>query len=270
MENERYSIIEDILKVPKECIENSVIPKTVIADESNLKTSDKNIFKDYVRQIKWCYNFSERNVTIRKKEEDTLYSEVQLFNVILKDENFNRVPGADKYSKSYFVEDKKIDRIIDILFRSVPYPVIIVVQYKKEIKLFVAHINQHLVDSSKITLEEIFNTNWINTENMDDLEIKLFNDIQYEKQDLNNFYSFYKGYVDTIITYNAVLTAGHDVKLNPEKIRKINTELDKLNKGVQELRRELKKETQPQLKMEINNKIRKKLIQIEELINKLE
>lgn len=138
---ERHCIIEDFLKVPKECIEDTVIAKNIIADEGNLKTKDKNIFKDYIRQIKWCYNFSDRNVRIPKyNDEKRDYEEVQLFNMILKDENLSKISGANKYSEQYFKEDKKIERVVDILFRFVPYPIIIVVQYKKEIKLFVTHI----------------------------------------------------------------------------------------------------------------------------------
>lgn len=268
---ERHCIIKDFLKVPNECIEDTVIAKNVIADEGNLKTKDKNIFKDYIRQIKWCYNFSDRNVRIPKyKDEKRDYDEVQLFNIILKDENFSKIPGVNKYSKQYFKEDKKIERVVDILFRFVPYPIIIVVQYKKEIKFFATHISNHLVDSSKITLDKIFTTNWINTENMDNFEIKFIEDIQYENQDLTNIYTFYKGYADSIIKYNGVITAGHEVKLSSDEIQEINSIIDNLNKEVQNLRKKLKKETQPNKIVKINNKIRDKLFEEEELIKKLE
>lgn len=104
---------------------------------------------------------------------------------------------------------------------------------------------------------------------MDDFEVKLLDDIQYENHDLTNMYTFYKGYVDKIISYNGAIIKGKEINLSPDEIRDITNEMEYINKEIQNLRKKLKKETQPNKIVEINNRIRDNLFKEEELIEKL-
>ena len=59
-------LIEDILEVPRDCVVDSVIPKKDIFEAADSKTKDKKIFTDLIKQIKWCYNFTEDNIRVDK------------------------------------------------------------------------------------------------------------------------------------------------------------------------------------------------------------
>ena len=63
-------LIEDILEVPRDCIVNSVIPKKEIFEAAELNNKDKRIFTDLIKQIKWCYNFTEDNIRVIKYSDD--------------------------------------------------------------------------------------------------------------------------------------------------------------------------------------------------------
>lgn len=78
------SLIGDILEVPNGCVIDYVIPKKEVFEAADLKTKDKKIFTDIVKQIKWCYKFDEDTLRISKYTDDVRnYSEVELINIIV-------------------------------------------------------------------------------------------------------------------------------------------------------------------------------------------
>lgn len=262
----REILFKEILKIPNEYSIDSYIAKERLINSGGLNSKDKEILKDYVRQIQWCYRFREDNIRIKPYLTDTRrYGEIEILNVILKDENISKSSLED----NTFVQDKKIERIVELLFRSITFPELIIVQYKSYIRLFVSHISVNLVDSKKRTIDEIISTNWIDTKNINDLEYILFNNIQLENLSHENFFKFYDGFVESIIRYNGSITSGNEVNLSTDRIKEINDEISDLNKEIKKLRSQLKKETQPRLMSEINNEIRNRRLKIRDLENEL-
>lgn len=258
-------LFKDILKIPNKYSVDKSITKKLIRSKG-LNSNDINLLKDYVRQMKWCYRFREDNIHIKPYLSDNRrYGEVEIINVILKDENISRSPLED----NTFVQDKKIERIVELLFRLITFPELIIVQYKTSIRLFVSHISVNLIDSKKRTIDEIISTNWIDTKNINDLEYTLFNNIQIENLNHDNLYEFYNGFIEAIIRYNGSITSGNEVDLSTDRIKEINDEVDSLNKEIKKLRSELKKETQPKLMSKINKKIRNKRLRLKELEDEL-
>jgi gas vesicle protein len=262
----REILFKKILKIPTEYSIDSYIAKERLINSGGLNSNDKKILKDYVRQIQWCYRFREDNIRIKPYLTDThRYGEVEIINVILKDENISRSSSED----NTFIQDKKIERIVELLFRIITFPELIIVQYKSYIRLFVSHISVNLIDSKKRTIDEVISTNWIDAKNINDLEYTLFNNIQLENLSHENFYKFYDGFVESIIRYNGSITSGNEVNLSTDRIKEINDEISDLNKEIKKLRSQLKKETQPRLMSEINNEIRNRRLKIRDLENEL-
>jgi len=258
----REILFKEILKIPKEYSIDKYIAKERLINSGSLKSSDKNILTDYVRQIQWCYKFTKENIRIEPYLDDKRrYGEVEIFNVILKDENISYSPKED----AVFIQDKKIERIVELLFKTISFPELIIVQYKSLIRLFVTHLSVNLIDSRKRTIDEIISTNWIDTKNITNIEYTLFNNIQIENLNHENFYKFYDGYVEAIIRYNGSSTTGAEVNLSTERIKEINDEKDILNKEIKKLRSELKKETQPNLMADLNNEIRIRRLKLKDL-----
>lgn len=262
----REILFKEILEISNEYSIDSYIAKERLINSGGLNSNDKTILKDYVRQIQWCYRFREDNIHIKPYLTDTRrYGEVEIINVILKDENISKSSLED----NTFVQDKKIERIVELLFRIITFPELIIVQYKSYIRLFVSHISVNLIDSKKRTIDEIISTNWIDTKNINDIQYTLFNNIQLENLSHENFYKFYDGFVESIIRYNGSLTSGNEVNLSTNRIKEINDEISELNKEIKKLRWQLKKETQPKLMSEINNEIRNRRLKIRDLENEL-
>ena len=129
----REILFKDILNISSEYSIDYYIAKEKFIYYGNLKSDDKAIFKDFVRQIQWCYRFREDNIGIKPYFDDKRrYGEVEVINIILKDENLSKSSKEDQF----FKQDKKIERLIEIVFRLIKFPELVIVQYKSFLTQF--------------------------------------------------------------------------------------------------------------------------------------
>lgn len=266
MLNGRKILIKDILYIPKKYSIDSYIAKEKFAIYGNLNAENKKIFKDYVRKIQWCYRFRDDEIMIPAFFNDKRrYGEVEIINIILKDENLSMSSKEDKFLK----QDNKVDNLINIVFRLISFPQLVVVQYRSYIRLFATHLSVNLVDSSKRTIDDIVSTNWVDTKNIKDIEYTLFNNIQVDNLSHENMYEFYNGFVEEIIRYNGSLTSGGEVDLSTDRIKEINDEIEVLKKEIKDFKSKLKGESQKRLERKYNKEIQFRRKKLKEFENEL-
>lgn len=259
------ALIEDILEVPTNCVVDSVIPKKEVFEAADLKNKDKRIFTDLIKQIKWCYNFTEDNIRVEKYvDEKRRYDEVELININLKYDNVHKIDVGK------FKEDDKIDRIADIVMRFIPYPIILTMQYDNELKFYTAHIRESKADYDKIVIDgKILSTNWMNIDNLSEIEDDLISKIQFDNLDRTDFYSFYNSYFEAIVQHDGAIMAGGTVNLSVEEIRRIYDEIYVLDLKIKEIEKEISEEDNFNAQMELNIKAHGFKQEKEKLINEL-
>lgn len=258
-------LIEDILEVPRDCIVNSVIPKKEIFEAAELNNKDKKIFTDLIKQIKWCYNFTEDNIRVSKYSDGIRnYDEVELINITLKYDNVHKIDIGK------FKEDDKIDRIADIVMRFIPYPIILTMQYDNELKFYSAHIRDSKADSEKIVIDgKILSTNWMNINRLSEIEDDFISKIQFDNLNRTDFYKFYNSYFESIVQHDGAVMAGGTVDLSVEEIKKIYDEIAMLDSKIKEIEKEISDEYNFNARMELNIKAHEFKQEKENLINKL-
>lgn len=258
-------LIEDILEVPKNCIVDSVIPKKQIFEAADLKNKDKTIFTNLIKQIKWCYNFTEDNIRVRKyADELRSYDEVELINITLKYDNVHKIDIGK------FKEDDKIDRIADIVMRFIPYPIILTMQYDTELKFYSAHIRDSKADSEKIVIDgKILSTNWMDIDNLNEIEDDFISKIQFYNLDRTDFYKFYNSYFESVVQHDGAIMAGGTVDLSVEEIKKIYDKIAILDSKIKEIEKEISEEDNFNARMELNIKAHGFKQEKENLVNKL-
>lgn len=258
-------LIEDIFEVPQECIVDRVVPKKEVIEAAELNSKDKKIFTDIVKQIKWCYNFTEDNIRVNKYIDDIRrYDEVELINIILKFDKVHKI-GAGK-----FKEDEKIDRVVEIVMRFIPYPVILTTQYENELKFYGAHIRESRADFEKIVIEDkILSTNWMDIDHLNEIEDDFISKIQFENLNRENFYKFYNSYFEAIVQHDGAMTAGGTVNLSVEEIKRIYDEISVLDMKIKEIEKEIVEESNFNVKMDLNIKAHDYKVEKDKLINEL-
>ena len=258
-------LIEDLLEVPKDCVVNSVIPKKDVFEAGNLKNKDKRIFTDLVKQIKWCYNFTQDNIRVNEYVDGKrCYREVELINITLKYDNVHKI-GIGK-----FREDEKIDRIADLVVRFIPYPLMLTIQYENDLKFYAAHIRDSKADSDRIVIDgKMINTNWMNTDKLSQIEEDFITKIQFENLKRNDFYDFYNTYFESVVQHDGALFAGGVVNLSVEEINEINNEIAFYDSKIKDIEKEIKEEHNFNRQMELNIEAHDLKVKKENLINKL-
>ena len=167
----------------------------------------------------------------------------------------------------------KIERIADIILRTIPYPSVLIFEIEKNILLALSHKQEHKSDSTKTTLEDLILTNWIDLDNLDEIDEKLFDSLNINNLSFSHFYKFYSEIVDNINIFNGSKLVKRDlsvsIKLSPDEIKAIQEEIVSKNNEIKLKRNLIKKETQFNKVVEINIEIKEVEKEIEELEAKL-
>lgn len=259
-------LIEDLIKVPSAAIVNSILPKQDIFDATKMNKSDRDYFVRYVKQIRWLYKFDDASIRIKPYEdEEKTYLEAELISIKLKKEfqDYNHNTG------NYHRFDARLDRIVDILLRFIPYPILLCAEFNDEIKFYVSHISDSKLDYDKITLDELINTEWINTNEMDGFDIELIDKLQIDNLDKTNVYTFYDDIVTAIIQYNGSKEVGQSVTLTKEEIQEIMDKIKSLEREISNLKIKIRRENNFNEKVELNVKINGLLNEIKKLQGEL-
>ena len=238
------------LNFPKECKVDRVIPKKDFY-EAGFKTSDKNIFTNNVKQIKWLYYLKEDNIQIPPyTDEEKDYTELEVLTLTLK-------------------KDNKIERICELIHRFIPYPILLIITYHEKTMLSVAHKRNSKNEEDAVTLTDMRYTDWIEDETPTEFALKLIDNLKFENLDKQNMYTLYSDIVNKIIQYNGSRYAGEELSIPVEKIKEINNQIISLNKKIEIIKYEIKKETQFNKKLEMNMKIKDMKNEIEKLEEEL-
>lgn len=223
----------DIFNIPKSCEVKNTIFKKLFYENADLSSADKTLFADVVSKITWLYCLKADTINIQPYKDDIReYGEVEFIEVDLN-------------------EDRRINRIAEIIMRTIPYPMVLIFRLGNRFKLYVAHQRTNLTDSSKNIFEELISTEWV------DKDSKMFDKLDIRKMRFNNFYALYTDIVDAISIYNVSTLISIDSNMSGVEARKITEEIEGVDKEIALLKAKLKKETQFNKKMELNIEIKK-------------
>ena len=259
-------LIEDLINVPNAAIVNNIIPKQDIFEATGMNKSDKDYFVRYVKQIRWLYKFDDASVRINPfVNDEKSYLEAELISIKLKKEfqEYNHNTG------NFHRFDARLDRIVDILLRFIPYPILLCAEFNDEIKFYVSHISESKSDYDKITLDELIYTDWIDVTNLDGFDEELIDKLQIDNLDKTNVFTFYDDIVTAIIQYNGSKEVGQEVTLSSDEIQKIMDDIKVLERKIADLRVAIRREDNFNKKMDYNIQIKELQMEIKLLQEEL-
>lgn len=226
------SIYEN-LKLPLSCYVGNTIFKKLFYENADFSKADRDLFTDVVEKITWVYCLKPDTINIQfYKDEMRDYPEIEVIEAML-------------------TGDKKTERIAEIIMRTIPYPMLLVLKLEDNIRLFTAHQRTSQNDSSKNTLEELISTDWL-TEGS-----PIFNKLDVTQMRLANYYTLYSDIVDVVSIFNAEKLTGMQKELTGEQARALTAQIENLESQIENLRAQMKKETQFNKKVELNMEIKK-------------
>ena len=206
---------------PKSTEFNKRIPKTKFYEHLEIGKNIKDSFVQDIDSIIWANKIAPSTVNIAAGEKVT---EIQVFRIILKQSDFN----------------KDVLKTID---EQIPYYILFIVCYRDKEQAWIGYKEQSGSESRAFKVDSYYHTAWQKPE---ELELAI---------EGLNMDAVYESFVKQISASTAPVQWDDDlsVKENTAKI----AERKKLQKQIEKLERQLKKETQPRKKFEIYQKLQK-------------
>ncbi len=233
-------MIYDKLNIPQSCKVGNTIFKKQFYDNADLSKADKDLFTDAVGKVTWQYCLKPETINIQSyKDEERDYPEIEVLEVTLS-------------------ADTKIKRIAEIVMRAIPYPMILIFSSDDKFQLWAAQQRINQADSTKNTIDEFINTEWIDMEYLSAWDENFLNDIGIQNFSHANFYRLYLDFTDEIHLYNLQCRMKSvNLEMTAQQAKEQLNKLDRIDAQIADLRAQMKKETQFNRRVEINMEIKK-------------
>ena len=205
---------------PKSTEFNKKIPKTKFYEHIELGRKIKDSFVQDIDLIIWANKIAPSTVNIAAGEKVT---EIQVFRIILKQSDFN----------------KDVLKTID---EQIPYHILFIICYRDKEQAWIGYKEQSGSESRAFKVDSYYHTAWQKPE---ELELAI---------EGLNMDAVYESFVKQISASTAPIQWDDSLSArdNTAKIE----ERKKLQKQIEKLERQLRKETQPRKKFEIYQKIK--------------
>jgi len=266
MDHVQQSITEQLwqaLNLPESCLLNSRIYKKMLLESADLSSNDKKVINEDIDTLVWRYTLKPETINIPKLQtEDLDYPEITVIHVSLK-------------------SSKRIKRLNEIIQRSIPYPLVLIITYENKLWFSLANKRQSLADSQKLMVENFFDSNWIDGDDLQPIEQEFIDSIDSKQLAWTNFHAFYQGLVERLLALQVAQLTGQfrlestgnnnssENKASVPDRQTVLMNIRQLEEEANNLKASLKNETQFNRRLELNMSIKHCEQQIKQLTNEL-
>jgi len=243
------------LNIPDSCIVDNTVFKKAFLDNAELLSSDKKIINEHIKKVVWKYCLKPNTINIQAyKSEERDYLEIEIIEIQLN-------------------EISKTKRIAEIVMRSIPYPILLVLSNGSKIQLVTGDMRKNLSDGSKVTVEDFTYSDWIDLKELNEFSNQLFTNLNIKNLSYTNFYETYKDITNKINVYNMSKAKGEILvnknNLSDSDIRKIYDEIKVIDLKIESLQKQTKKNSPISEKVEISVQLGKLKKRKEKLMKKV-
>ena len=231
------------LGLPEKALLQARIYKKQLLENADLTISDRKWINEDIESIEWRYTLKPATVAIPKYEDaEREYIEIALLHITLK-------------------ANTHVKRLNEVVQRAIPYPLIVVFEHDNNLWVSLADKRINRADSSKLTVEQFFESGWLNGSVATSEVITQFgSSLRFTQLVQLDLYAFYQA---IITRFNALEAAKHTGKftltadVEADKLRQEYLQtLMQLELQLVSLKAQVKNETQFNRKLEGNVQIK--------------
>jgi len=262
-------MVFDHLALPDSTFLGTRITKKMLIDNNELSSADKKLVSDVIQSVEWINTLKPETLNIPVYVTETVeYIEIAVIRLVLKTD------GKQK---------GKLNKINKLLHSLIPYPVILLVKQEDELAISLADKRINQADKSKLVIEHIYSSDWLITKNLTENENYFLNDFSLKNSSNINYFELYHDFISMMISLETSKISGRYLSKNWSKnqnnskstsefsdrqsdtldssvfIEKTNEdktallrELGTLETELASIRNKIKKETQMNIKMQLN------------------
>ena len=181
---------------------------------------------------------------------------------ILNQDTINITPFLDEerdYSEIAIIKvkisNKEKLKSINNIIQQIPYSLIVFYAFQNEISLCLSPKRINKADSSKLVVEEVHFSKWIDFSNLTNIDKSFLQSLNINNHPFTNLLAFYESFIDKLISYNASIYSGtfsisKDTKMILENIQKTEAQII-------DIKNKIKKETNFNDKVNMNLELKK-------------
>lgn len=243
MTNPGLATVIDALSLPMDARVNTRVPKKMLTEQGAPTAADRRAIQEGIEEISWIGALKPNTIGIRHFADEVRdYLEIAV------------VAGV-------FRPKAKLLRLVELIHRAIPYPVMLVAVSENGVALSVAHKRRAQNEPSKVVVEEIVGTGTFDPLQVTAVEQAFLTNIAIAKQPSRDLFALYEGWrvrIEALAAARLTGTFAHSDEIRVTERRRAALEAhEKLLREAAMLRAKAAREKQMSRRVELNVEIRR-------------
>lgn len=235
--------------IPENARVNQRIPKKYFLESVVVGGADKKLIQNGIEEMLWLAVLKPTNVGVGElRSEEREYLEISIVSAKLN-------------------ADGKYSRLVELIHRAIPYPVVLIAEQESGVGLSVAHKRTSKSDVGQVVLDGEIVSVLLGNGVPRDAEKAFVSALALSAQPTGDMFALYQGWVDALRGLSAASITGK-YTLDPNRVgarRELLGEHERLQSEALLLRSRAKSETQIAQRAEINLEIKRLEKRLEEI-----
>lgn len=233
----------DALGIPAGARVDRRVSKKAVIDHGATTAGDRRAINEGVEELEWVAACKPNTIGVPEyRDNEREYLEIAVLTAVFR-------PGA------------KPTRLVDLIHRAIPYPVLLLTTHPTGLSVSVAHKRRALNDPSKVTIEGVVSTAVIDPGDRDEVSHRFVESLTIARLPSSDLFTLYDGWLARIEAHQAARFTGvFRVKTGPEAILRRREALAmkaRMEREMAGMRAAVAKERQVSRQVEINLKIKR-------------
>lgn len=238
-----FAPVISALAIPNEALVDQRVPKRLLLDQGAPTAADKRKIQDGIEEITWVAALKPINIGVPAfRDAVREYLEIPVLTVALR-------------------STAKLPRLIELIHRAIPYPLVLFTQHRDAVNLSLAHKRWSQGEAGKVVIEGVrqapLNLNAPSTE-----EATFLASLAVSRLPTRDLFALYEGLLERLAALEAARITGSFVPPNsPDRASDLRDGLDthaRLQHDLAVLRAQAKKEKQLNRRVDLNLEIKRK------------
>lgn len=246
-----FAPVIDALALPPDARVDQRVPKKLLLDQGIPTAADKRQIQDGIEEIHWIAALKPTNIGVPEyRDEVREYLEIAVLTVS-------------------FRQAAKPARLIELIHRAIPYPVVLLSGQSETVSLSLAHKRWSQGEAGKVVIEDVCRTSSLNMETWEAQETQFLSSLALSTLPAADLFVLYQAWIDRLVGLEAASITG---SFTPPTSAEHSTTLRdglanhaRLQYELTTLRNQAAKEKQLNRRVELNITIKRLEVELAEL-----
>ena len=185
-----FAPVVNALALPPDTQVNQRVPKKLLLEHGAPTAADKRRIQDGIEEIMWVAALKPTNVGIPAFQDDVReYLEIAVLTVELR-------------------ASAKLPRLVELIHRAIPYPVVLVAAHGGAISLSLAHKRWSQGETGKVVIEDVRRTESLRPDALTGEEAAFLASLALSGLPARDLFTLYQGWLDRLAALEATWITG--------------------------------------------------------------